>query len=344
MIVLSNCLTQTADEGCLKVAVSLVKRLKQKDPHTVVVGYERESPFCDQFLTLNKWMLSRSLWRILRQKKQPVLFAPFSAKLRSTALRALMISLFARGQVLLLQPMYSEMDFMAKFLLKLSGAKVLCLSQCTYEDYRSHLGNKAVYVQTGVDTKRFTPGSDKQELRKKYNLPVDKPIVLHVGHLKEGRNIAQFQKLSPAFHGLVVVSTHTPDEQSETLRQMLNRQENVTLLEGYQPNIEELYRLSDVYLFPVAEKKSCIDVPLSALEAAACGIPVVTTPFREMQNLIGKEGFYEIGSFEPENLNALLQKAADEKKNPREAVLPYDWDRAIETLTFSGSGKEGYFD
>lgn len=332
MIVLSNCLTQTADEGCLKVAVSLVKRLKQKYPDTTVVGYERESTLCDVFLPLNKWMLNRSLQKLLRQKKQPVLFAPFSAKLRSTALRTLMISLFARGQVLLLQPMHSEMGTLAKWLLKLSGAKVLCLSQCTYEDYRAHLGKAAVYLQTGVDTKRFAPGADKQALRAKYDLPQDKTIVLHVGHLKEGRNIAHFQKLSETFHGLVVVSTHTPDEQSEKLRQMLKNRENVTLLEGYQPQIEEIYRLSDVYFFPVVEKKSCIDVPLSALEAAACGLPVVTTPFREMKNLIGKEGFYELSSFDPDHLNALLEKAVAEKKNPREAVLSYDWENAVEKV------------
>lgn len=341
MLVITNCLTQTADEGCLKVAVSLIKRIKEKDPQTTVIGYERECPLCDVMLPLNKLMLNGKLIRFLRQNKAPVLFAPFSAKMRSTALRTLVISLFARGQVMLLQPMHSEMNTLAKLLMQLSGAKLLCLSRCSWQYYKERLGDKAVYLKTGVDTKRFTPctAEEKLALRRKYGFSEEKNIVLHVGHLKRGRNIGQFLKLSDRYHGLVVASTHTPDAQDRELGLALKEKENLTLLEGFQPSIEELYRLSDVYFFPVVEKKSCIDVPLSALEAAACGIPVVTTPFREMRSLIGKEGFYEICSFEPDGLNAQLEKAVAEKKNPREAVLSYDWENAVEMVLRMEEGR-----
>ncbi len=334
MIILSNCLTQTADEGCLKVAVSLVKRIKEKDPQTVVIGYDRQSPLCDIYLPLNKLMLSGKLIRLLRQKKEPVVFVPFSAKMRSTALRTLIISLFARKQVLLVQAMYSDMGKLAKLLMRLSNAKMLCLSHCSYTYYKERLGNQAVYLKTGVDTRVFSPcpPEEKAALRQKYGIPADKPVVLHVGHLKKGRNIGQFAKLSEQYHGLLVVSTHRAEQQDEDLRQQLTGQKNLTLIDGFQSNMEEIYRLSDVYLFPVEEKKSCIDAPLSALEAAACGIPVVTTPFREMKMLIGCEGFYEITSFEEKALNDLLQKALQEQKNPRAAVLTYDWHYAVEAL------------
>ena len=338
MLILSNCLTQTADEGCLKVAVSLVKRIKAKAPETTVIGYQRESPLSDVCLPINKWMLNKKLIGYLHQKKQPVLFIPFSAKMRSTALRTFVVSLFAKGPVLLMQSMHSEMDTLAKLLMKLSRAKILSLSQCSYAYYRQRLGNQAVYLKTGVDTQRFSPCTpqEKAALRRKFNLPEDKPIVLHVGHLKSGRNISQFLKLEEQFHGLIVVSTHRADQQEEALRQQLTARKNLTLLDTYQPNIEEIYRLADVYLFPVEEKKSCIDVPLSALEAAACGIPVVTTPFREMKTLLGSDGFYEIRSFEPDELNALLKTAIDEKKNPRPAALSYDWQNAVERLLETG--------
>ena len=334
MLILSNCLTQTADEGCLKVAVSLAKRIKAEAPDTTVIGYERKSPLCDEYLTINKWMLNRKLIAFLRQKKQPVLFIPFSAKMRSNALRTLVVSLFARGPVLLMQSMHAEMGTLAKILIKLSGAKILCLSECSYGYYQKRVGKQAVYLKTGVDTGRFSPCTpeEKKALRKKYKLPEEKPIVLHVGHLKSGRNIGQFLKLQPQFHGLLVVSTHRAEEQDEGLRQQLTAQKNLTLIDTFQPNMEEIYRMADVYLFPVEEKKSCIDVPLSALEAAACGIPVVTTPFREMKTLLGQDGFYEIRSFEPEQLNALLERAVAERKNPRAGVLAYHWQNAVDQL------------
>ncbi len=327
MIVLTNCLHSAADEGCLKVAVSLVDALKKQDGNTTVIGYERQTDACDVFLPLNKMMLNSKLIKLLKKKKETVLFIPFSAKMRSTALRTLMVSLFSGGKVLLLQSMFSPMGKLARFLMKLSRAKMICLSESSYQYYRRQIGRQAVYVKTGVDTRHFQVVSpeEKRKFRDKYGLPQEKAIVLHVGHLKNGRNISQFLKLDEKFHGVLVVSTHRPDQQEPALGEMLKKKENFTLLQGFYPDIQEIYGLADVYFFPVEHQKSCIDVPLSAIEAAACGIPVVTTPFGELKTLLGQEGFYEIQSFDPEPLNALLQKAVEEKKNPREAVAPYDW-------------------
>ncbi len=339
MIILTNCLTQAADEGCLKVAVSLVKRIKRARPETTVIGYDRESPLCDVFLPINKLMLNARLWKLLREKRQSVLFVPFSANMRSTALRTLVVSCYARGQVLLLQSMYSPMGKLAKLFMKLSGAKLICLSRDSCVYYKEKIGEKARYFRTGVDTTRFAPvtAEEKAALREKYGLPKEKPIVLHVGHLKAGRNIGQFLKLDSRYHGLLVVSTHDPSQQDVRLRQALSQKENLTLIDTFLPDIQEIYQLADVYLFPVVERKGCIDAPLSAMEAAACGIPVVATPFRELKTLLDRDGFYEITDFA--ELTALLQRAIGEQKNPRQAILPYDWNYAVETL-LEMEGKE----
>ena len=41
MLILSNSLSQTADEGSLKLATSIVKRLKKENPDTYIISYER---------------------------------------------------------------------------------------------------------------------------------------------------------------------------------------------------------------------------------------------------------------------------------------------------------------
>ncbi len=340
MIVLTNCLTQRADEGCLKVAVSLVKRIKQQAPETTVIGYDRESPLCDEFLPLNKLMLSLRLRRLLRKEKQPVLFLPFSARMFSTSLRTLMVSIYARGQVQLVQSMYAPMGWLSRLLIKLSRAKLICLSRDSYRHYSEKLGKQTVYLKTGVDTEKFTPVSREEKLllRKKYKLPQEKPVVLHVGHMQAGRNIGQFLNLDSRFHGLLVVSTHAPGQQNEALRQALSQKENLTLIDTFLPEIQEIYQLADVYLFPVVSENNCIDAPLSAIEAAACGIPVVATPFRELKVLLKQEGFYEITAFE--KLSELLQKAIEEKKDPRPAILPYDWSGAVNVLLQNKEGRK----
>ena len=116
------------------------------------------------------------------------------------------------------------------------------------------------------------------------------------------------------------------------MRQQLLEKENITLVEGFVPRIWELYQLADVYLFPVEYIKGCIDAPLSAMEAAACGIPVVTTAFGELKTLLGNEGFYLLDTKESPALNDLLRKAARENRSPRKAILPYDWTAAAQSL------------
>lgn len=55
MIVLSDCLTNKIDEGCLKVANSLTKRLKKADASTMVISFERKPDYSDIHMSLNKF-------------------------------------------------------------------------------------------------------------------------------------------------------------------------------------------------------------------------------------------------------------------------------------------------
>lgn len=334
MIILSNCLTDRADEGSRKVAVNLTDRVLERQPDTLVVACGSLYSKAHRTVTVNKWMGSRELSRLLREKKQPLLYLPAPAKMLPLAIRLYRLSRYCPWGVSVVLTMTFPVDPLSKWLIRASGARLLTLCRSSCRDYETRLGIPVGQLRTGVDTKRFcpVPEQEKRSLREKYGIPQDKWVVLHIGHLKPGRNIAQLLKLSDRFHGILVASTQTADQQDGDLRAQLAQKENITLIDEYLPNVEQLYQLADVYLFPVEQQESCIDVPLSALEAAACGIPVVTTAFGEMKALIGQDGFYEIPSFDGPVLNELLLLAAQEKKSPRNAVLPYDWDNAINTL------------
>lgn len=332
MIILSNCLTDKADEGGRKVASSLIGCIKKAEPNTTVVTYEGGAGLGDVHLKLNKWMLSGKLFRLLRHKKEPLLYVPAPAKMRAAAIRIFFLSLFARWGMQVLLVMAFPVDGLSGFLLRRSRARVITLSRDALEHYRKAIGDCAHYIKTGVDTAKFCPVDSRQKeaLRKKYGIPPGKLVALHVGHLKPERNVQQLLKLEEDWYAVLAVSTATAAEQDETLRSQLEHAKNITLIDWYLPNIEELYRLADVYLFPVVAQRRCIDVPLSALEAAACGIPVVTTAYGELKELIGKPGFYEIKSFEPAQLNALMHAAASDSIDPRQSVLEYDWKNAVQ--------------
>ncbi len=337
MVILSNCLTEVVDEGCLKVANSLVKRIKAADENVKVISFERRSGLSDVHLNLNKLLLNCSLIRELRNNRKKVLYIPFPAKTRSMVIRTCVLSAFARERLYVLVAMTGgRYAAWSKILLRLSGAHIYVLSESAAQQYKSIVGESRVtYLRTGVDTRRFTPVAAEKviNLKEKYGIDPSKKVVLHVGHLKEGRNIAQLMKLDPQYQIVLVVSTLTKAEQDYNLRKRLENQPNIRIIDSYVPDIQEIYQLSDVYFFPVTDLNNCIEVPLSVLEAVACGKPAVTTDFGELKSLIGTEGFFFIQSFEAAELNSLVAQALGYKGNKgREAILPYDWSNAVEII------------
>lgn len=335
MIILTNCLAQTADEGSVKAATELTQRLKQL-PGTTVITYQRQSRCSDLHLKLNKLLLGGGLSGILKSKREPVLYIPFPAPMLSTALRIWILSRFARYGLRVLVLMQGKMGFAADMLIRLSGAQILTLSRQSWEYYHRRIGNRAVYLKAGVDTHRFVPAApeEKRKLRAKYGLDPNDKVLLHAGHLHEGRNIRHLLDIPVEYRILLVVSTLTAGERDQELRRALESRPNITIIDSYLPNIEELYRLSDVYFFPVREAGHCIDMPLSVLEAAACGVPVVAARYGGLTEFEGKEGFYFLDSFDTSELARLLSLAISTPANPRPAVLDWDWDNAAGMLRF----------
>lgn len=336
MIILTNAVSEKTDEGCLKVAYSLVKRIKAKKPDTFVVSYGRVSGLTDRHLVLNKLLLNRKLIELLRTRNELVLYIPFPAKTIATALRTFIVSLCAPGPVGVLLVMKSPMNWLARLLLRLSGVNLIVLSRDAERFYQEILpAERIYYMKTGVDTRKFCPVSPEKArgLKIKYGLDPDRTVILHVGHLNSGRGIGDLLKLNPSYQVLLVVSTLTRHEQETELRQQLLQSTNIKIMDGFIPNIEEIYQLCDVYFFPVEESGHCIDVPLSCLEAASCNKPVITTDYGEMREFIGKSGFYYIKKHDTDCLNRMIEKVLRSKEpDSRAAVMDYDWDRAVDHL------------
>ncbi len=334
MIILTNCLTETVDEGGLKVANSLVKHIKKADPSVTVISCGREAKQGDLHFPCNKLMINLRLWRYLHQNNEKVLYIPAVGRMLPTAVRIAVLSVYTRRKLQALLVMKSPVGGAAKCLLKFSGAEIMVLSEDAYEHYRAIVGSKARRIRAGVDTERFVPVKQekKQALRAKYGIPMDKPVVLHVGHLTQGRNLSHLLSIDSKYHVVLLASTYANNTKDEALREQLLSRKNITLIHRYVPAVEEIYQLSDVYFFPVVKEQCCIDVPLSALEAAACGLPVVATPYGELKVLSACEGFCRIDDLEAETINERLDQAIAKGVGGRNAILAYDWRQAVEAL------------
>ena len=336
MLILSNSLTQAADEGSLKLATNLVKLIRKKAPGTThIVTFERQYPLSDEHLNLNKFHISMRLISLLRKQKQPVLYIPFPAPVTSMALRIFLLSVFARRGLRVMMVRQYPMGGLAKLLLRKSRAELIVFSEKACDFYKTVVGPRVLYVKAGVDTEKFTPVSPEKAtaLKLKYGIDPERPVVLHVGHMKDGRNVAELMKIAEEYQVLLVVSTLAKERQNADLKNRLLQRPNIKILDTYLPNIEEIYQMCDVYFFPVVQAGHCIDVPLSCLEAAACDKPVVTTDYGEMQALVGTGGFYLLDDFNPQHINALLDRAMlDREPGTRAMVMEYDYENAIELL------------
>ena len=330
MMILTNGLTDVADEGFLKVANSLAKRLKKARPDCEIVSYERRSAMTDVFIDTNKFLSNKAV-RDACKKHKEVLYIPFPTKKWVMALRVFLLSHFAEKLKIVLV-LRTPIGLLGRCLLKLSGVQIVVLSRDAADFYGRIVGDKRVtYLKIGVDTQKFIPPAEGQaeRLKEKYGFDPNRKLVLHVGHLQEGRNIRHLMKLSEEYQVLLVTSTLTKDEADQKLKNDLLSRPNIRIMDDYIPHIQGIYQMCDVYFFPVAECGHCIDVPLSCMEAAACGKPIVTTRFGEMKEFGSVKGLVYIDAFDEETINQKIAEALSvDKTETREAVKAYDWQNA----------------
>lgn len=336
MIILSNCITDNTDEGCIKVANSLVKRIKKHTPDLSVVSYERQSVLTDRYIEMNKLMFNYPLFSEINQRKETVIYMPFPARTIATALRMFVLSLFIHKRIKVVLVMNGCVDYLSKVLMRAGRFDLILISEKSAKMYKQILPEQRVkYIKMGVDTKKFIPVTKEKsrKLKIKYGLQPDKPVILHVGHMNRGRNIEVLSEIDNCYQVLLITSTFTKDEQDSELKQELQKSSNIRIIDDYLENIEEIYQLSDVYFFPVLEDGHCIDVPLSCLEAASCNKAVISTRYGEMERFSKEHGFFFLNNLKKVEINSLIEKALNETViSTRTAIMEYDWNKAVSKI------------
>lgn len=129
MIIISDCFTSKPDEGCIKVAVSLSKRLKALEDKTTLISYKHRADFADVYMELNSLFLNRSLFEKLHKSSDNVLYIPFASNTTGSILRTFILSLFAPKRVSVIFALRKPMNRLNAWLLRHSGVKVIALSK-----------------------------------------------------------------------------------------------------------------------------------------------------------------------------------------------------------------------
>jgi glycosyltransferase involved in cell wall biosynthesis len=236
-------------------------------------------------------------------------------------------SLFNNTRVVMsaLQPS----PFWFRVLVHLMKPDLMLVQSYKYEKMFGDLGCETKFLPNGVDINRFAPVSEKckEELRAKYKIEQDKFVILHVGPIKKRRNIEVFKELQKKGNQVIIIGRES-QEREMNLYQTLKRK-GCKIWTNYLKDIEEVYALSDCYVFPTSDEYSCIEMPLSVLEAMACNLPVISTKFRALPRVFDEGGglfFIE----RDDDIYKTLEKIRNGIEiKTREKVLPYSLENIV---------------
>jgi glycosyltransferase involved in cell wall biosynthesis len=98
-----------------------------------------------------------------------------------------------------------------------------------------------------------------------------------------------------------------------------------TVWKSFFKRIEEIYAMSDCYVFPVKSEKNAIQLPLSVLEAMACNLPVITTKFGALPYVFTEGNGLFFVEKDDDFLYALDEIKMGLSPNTRGKVSPLSW-------------------
>jgi glycosyltransferase involved in cell wall biosynthesis len=199
------------------------------------------------------------------------------------------------------------------------------------------LGCKTAFIPSGVDISKFRPVKyeRKVELRKEYGIAVDDFVILHVGHIRSTRNLTLFSDLQGKNCQVIIVGSQFDRVERKLYEEL--KMKGCILWVRYFDDIEKIYEMADCYVFPTIDETGGIGVPLSVLEAMACNLPVITTPFGGIPRLF-HEGQGLVFLRDPNRLSDSVAnmreflKAYPDGPRTREKVLPFSWDKIANRL------------
>jgi glycosyltransferase involved in cell wall biosynthesis len=153
------------------------------------------------------------------------------------------------------------------------------------------LGYKTAFLPNGVDITKFRPYDEnrKKEIREKMNISTNEFIILHMASLTKERNLSVLAKIQRQGECKVLIIGRENEKFDTNVTDELGSSGCNILIKNFE-NIEEIYNMADCYVFPTINKKACIEMPLSVLEAMACNLPIITTRFGALPRLFNEGG------------------------------------------------------
>lgn len=294
MIIITDLLRAPFNEGAKNTTHSIVAKLC-KDKNTTIYsvnGCKEDVDFDVEAVSVNRGFMSvRFLIALRHRVGKEVLYIPESSATLFTITRAKIISFFCKKNVHILALQPRKYGVVWHQIIKYFKPESIITPSSSFANYLNGIGVPSNPIPLGVDGDVFSEFKKEKKslLRRKYGLPDNKLTLLHVGHIKNSRNLnllVEIKEACPEIEVVVVGSTY--NESDSVLKELLLKK-GVVILNRHIDNMAEIYNLADYYVFPVLDSSGAIATPLSVLEAMACNVRVFSTQFGSLPDVFSSD-------------------------------------------------------
>lgn len=282
-----------------------------------------------QVLTLDlRNVFTTNFWKDIKNFNPEIVHYIHGPSIKSFILLKV-VARYCRDAETVMSAMHPVFSFLwSKRFIPLFKPDMILVQSSETEEMFKKLGCETKFLPCGVDIERFKSvmSKTKEELREKYGIDREKFVTLHIGSIKKGRNVQLMEKLQKEKNQVIIIGAISPGIEKDLTRQL--KKSGCLVWGKYFENIEEVYALSDCYIFPVPPENriNSIEMPLSVLEAMSCNLPVITTRFGALPGVFEESDGFFFAENERDIFMVLEKIKRGAGVKTREKVLPYSWD------------------
>jgi glycosyltransferase involved in cell wall biosynthesis len=331
ILLASEEITNRPREGTLVFLMHLCRYLHREAELTVIHAVGEFDPDIRTIRALSpKTLFTGDLLKLARRERfDMVLYIPLSGLTAFGVARGALLRLVTGSPVIAIGLQERSVGRAHAFLSVFGKPDLVLSPAAAVRERLERIGIETDFIMPGYDGRLFKPASPalRAQLKAKYDFPRDRYIVLHVGHIKESRNLEvllRYRGWGPDVQPVVKAGEIDPSWAHRL------RMAGIIVIDEYLGEVHELYQAADCYLFPVSSSTGAVEIPLSVIEACACNLPVLTTRFGALPTTI-REGsgfcFYDRVSEIQEKIAALRLARPDTAAK----VADFSWEQVFRT-------------
>lgn len=290
ILLVSEEMTVRPNEGTLVFLMHLGSYLQREADLTIAYARGEGLPGARALrIAAPKIVLTRRLAALARGERfDAIVYVPQSGLTAYGLGRASLLRLVSRRPVVVIGLQDRPVGAGHRMLGRAGPVDLVLSPVASVREALERAGVEADFIMPGFDERVFRPVSPdaRARLRAKYDLPRNRFLLLHVGHIRESRNLEVFLRYRDWGSDVqpLIKAGDVDPPWADRLRMA-----GVIVIDEYVHAVHELYQAADCYFFPVGNRMGAVEFPLSVIEACACNLPVVATRFGILPEML-REG------------------------------------------------------